>query len=98
MTQHIGDNTVRTIAMDSTEGLQRGIKAVDTGEQITVPVGKGTLGRIMNVTGDPVDDQGPVECEKRYPIHRPAPKFSELNTSDEILVTGIKVIDLLAPT
>ena len=97
VTQHIGDNTVRAIAMDSTEGLQRGIPAVDTGEQITVPVGKGTLGRIMNVTGDPVDDQGPVECEKRYPIHRPAPKFSELNTSDEILVTGIKVIDLLAP-
>ncbi len=97
VTQHIGDNTVRTIAMDSTDGLQRGIEAVDTGNPITVPVGKGTLGRIMNVTGDPVDEQGPVDYEKRYPIHRPAPKFDELNTSDEILVTGIKVIDLLAP-
>ena len=97
VTQHIGDNTVRAIAMDSTEGLQRGIQAVDTGAPITVPVGKGTLGRIMNVTGDPVDAQGAIESDTRYPIHRPAPKFSEINTSDEILVTGIKVIDLLAP-
>ncbi len=95
--QHIGDNTVRTIAMDSTEGLQRGIPAVDTRAQITVPVGDETLGRIMNVTGNPVDEQGPIKGSHRYPIHRSAPKFDELNTSDEILVTGIKVVDLLAP-
>ncbi len=97
VTQHIGDDTVRTIAMDSTEGLTRGIPAVDTGAPISVPVGKDTLGRVMNVTGAPVDDQGPLVGEATYPIHRPAPKFSELSTSNEILVTGIKVIDLLAP-
>lgn len=95
--QHIGDNTVRTIAMDSTEGLKRGISAVDTREQITVPVGDETLGRIMNVTGNPVDDQGPIKGTHKYSIHRKAPRFDELNTSDEILVTGIKVVDLLAP-
>ena len=95
--QHIGDNTVRSIAMDSTDGLKRGIEAVDTGGQITVPVGEETLGRIMNVIGDPVDEQGPIKSRKRYPIHRSAPKFDELNTSNEILVTGIKVVDLLAP-
>ncbi len=95
--QHIGDNTVRTIAMDSTEGLKRGISAVDTREQITVPVGDETLGRIMNVTGNPVDDQGPIKGTHKYSIHRNAPRFDELNTSDEILVTGIKVVDLLAP-
>jgi len=97
ITQHVGDNTVRTIAMDSTDGLMRGQTVKDTGSPITVPVGSGTLGRIINVTGDPVDNAGPVAGEKRYPIHRPAPEFTELNTSDEILVTGIKVIDLLAP-
>ena len=97
VTQHIGDDTVRTIAMDSTEGLTRGIPATDTGGPISVPVGTETLGRVMNVTGTPVDEQGPLESANRYPIHRPAPRFSELNTSDEILVTGIKVIDLLAP-
>ncbi len=97
VTQHIGDDTVRTIAMDSTEGLTRGIPATDTGGPISVPVGTETLGRVMNVTGTPVDEQGPLESANRYPIHRPAPQFSELNTSDEILVTGIKVIDLLAP-
>ena len=95
--QHIGDNTVRSIAMDTTDGLMRGLSVLNTGEQITVPVGDVTLGRIMNVTGEPVDEQGPLDSEKRYPIHRPAPKFDELNTSDEILVTGIKVVDLLAP-
>ncbi len=95
--QHIGDNTVRAIAMDSTEGLKRGIEAVDTGSQITVPVGEETLGRIINVTGDPVDEQGPIKSRKRYPIHQDAPKFDELSTSDEILITGIKVVDLLAP-
>ena len=95
--QHIGDNTARTIAMDSTEGLKRGIPIIDTGEQISVPVGEETLGRIMDVTGKPVDEQGELRSEKRYPIHRPAPKFDELSTSNEILVTGIKVVDLLAP-
>ncbi|MCD6343597.1 MAG: F0F1 ATP synthase subunit beta, partial [Spirochaetaceae bacterium] len=95
--QHIGDNTTRTIAMDSTDGLKRGISVVDTGEQITVPVGEETLGRIMDVTGKPVDEQGELKSKKRYPIHRPAPKYDELSTSNEILVTGIKVVDLLAP-
>ncbi len=95
--QHIGDKTVRTIAMDSTDGLMRGVEVIDTGNQITVPVGEETLGRIMNVTGEPVDEKGPVNSKKRYPIHQSAPKFDELKTSDEILVTGIKVVDLLAP-
>jgi F-type H+/Na+-transporting ATPase subunit beta len=95
--QHIGDNIVRTIAMDTTDGLYRGMKAVNTGAPITVPVGRETLGRIMNVTGNPVDSQGPVESETRHPIHKPAPAYVDLKGSDEILVTGIKVIDLLAP-
>jgi F-type H+/Na+-transporting ATPase subunit beta len=95
--QHIGDNTVRAIAMDSTDGLMRGQEVSDSGEQISVPVGEKTLGRIMNVTGDPVDEQGPIESEKTYPIHRPAPLFENLSTSNEVLVTGIKVVDLLAP-
>ncbi len=95
--QHIGDRTVRAIAMDSTDGLKRGTEVTDTGEQITVPVGKETLGRIINVVGAPVDDGGRIESAKRYPIHRSAPKFDELNTSDDVLVTGIKVVDLLAP-
>ncbi len=95
--QHIGDNTVRSIAMDTTDGLMRGLDVKDTGEQIMVPVGEKTLGRIMNVIGEPVDELGPIESEKKYPIHRPAPKFEDLNTSDEVLVTGIKVVDLLAP-
>ena len=95
--QHIGDNTVRTLAMDSTEGLSRGTKVISTGEPITVPVGDSTLGRIMNVTGAPVDERGPIKSDRTYPIHKKAPEFSELSTSDEILVTGIKVVDLLAP-
>ena len=95
--QHIGDNTTRAIAMDSTDGLKRGISVVDTGEQITVPVGQETLGRIMDVTGKPVDEQGELRSKMRFPIHRSAPKFDKLSTSNEILVTGIKVVDLLAP-
>ncbi len=95
--QELGERTVRTIAMDSTDGLVRGQEVVDTGGPITVPVGPGTLGRIMNVIGDPVDERGPIPATKRYPIHRDAPSFEDQATSAEILVTGIKVVDLLAP-
>ncbi|MEL7213648.1 MAG: F0F1 ATP synthase subunit beta [Pseudomonadota bacterium] len=95
--QHLGENTVRTIAMDATEGLVRGQEVTDTGTAITVPVGTATLGRIINVTGDPIDEKGPIETDERRPIHAPAPDFSEQATESEILVTGIKVIDLLAP-
>ncbi len=95
--QHLGENTVRTIAMDSTEGLVRGHEVVDTGGPITMPVGPATLGRILNVIGDPVDERGPVETEMRLPIHRLAPEYIEQSTETEILVTGIKVVDLLAP-
>lgn len=95
--QHLGEATVRTIAMDATEGLVRGQEVVDTGEPISVPVGPETLGRIVNVVGDPVDERGPLETSQRLPIHRPAPEFIEQSTETEVLVTGIKVIDLLAP-
>ena len=95
--QHLGENTVRTIAMDASEGLVRGQEVINTGNQISVPVGNATLGRIMNVTGDPVDEQGPVKSESRRPIHGDAPTFEQQSTATEILVTGIKVIDLLAP-
>ena len=95
--QHIGDNTVRCIAMGSTDGLQRGVTATDTGKGISVPVGRETLGRIFNVLGDVVDDGPPVETEQRWDIHRPAPTYEELSTSTEILETGIKVIDLICP-
>ncbi|QPH55808.1 F0F1 ATP synthase subunit beta [Pontivivens ytuae] len=95
--QHLGENTVRTIAMDSTEGLVRGQAATDTGEPIKVPVGDATLGRIMNVVGAPVDEKGPVEASEYRSIHGEAPTFEQQSTSSEILVTGIKVIDLLAP-
>lgn len=95
--QHLGENIVRCIAMDSTEGLVRGIPARYEGKQIEVPVGKNTLGRIMNVVGEPVDEMGPIVTDKYYPIHRPAPSFVEQNTKVEILETGIKVIDLLEP-
>src|ERR1700761_8663450 len=95
--QHLGENTVRTIAMDTSEGLTRGQEVIDTGGPITVPVGPGTLGRIMNVIGEPVDEAGPIAHTKRASIHRPAPSFEEQTTSAEILVTGIKVIDLLCP-
>ncbi|BDA43808.1 ATP synthase subunit beta, mitochondrial [Coccomyxa sp. Obi] len=95
--QHLGENTVRTIAMDTTDGLVRGQAVINTGEPIKVPVGKETLGRIINVIGEPVDEQGPVEAKHFLPIHREAPPFVEQSTEQEILVTGIKVVDLLAP-
>jgi F-type H+-transporting ATPase subunit beta len=95
--QHLGENVVRTIAMDTTDGLARGVAVKDTGEQITTPVGREVLGRILNVIGDPVDEAGPVTTKKRYPIHRAAPKFTNLSTQIEILETGIKVVDLIAP-
>ena len=95
--QHLGENTVRAIAMDATEGLVRGESVRDTGGPIQVPVGEATLGRILNVVGDPVDDQGPVVAQETRAIHQPAPEFAAQATSSEILVTGIKVIDLLAP-
>ena len=95
--QHLGESAVRTIAMDSTEGLVRGQSATDTGFPISMPVGPETLGRIMNVIGDPVDERGPIGHKKTYPIHRPAPDFVDQSTETEILVTGIKVVDLLAP-
>ncbi|MDE7241341.1 F0F1 ATP synthase subunit beta [Desulfovibrio sp.] len=95
--QHLGDNVVRTIAMDATEGLVRGMEVVDTGKPIMVPVGKPSVGRILNVIGRPVDGLGPVEAEKYYPIHREPPKFTDLNTKVELLETGIKVVDLLVP-
>jgi F-type H+-transporting ATPase subunit beta len=95
--QHLGERTVRTIAMDTTDGLVRGAEVLDTGAGISVPVGTGTLGRILNVIGEPIDERGPVTAEKMYTIHREAPTFEEQATSAEILVTGIKVVDLLAP-
>ena len=94
---HLGDDTVRSIAMSSTDGLTRGMDVEDSGAPISVPVGDGTLGRIMNVLGEPVDEMGPVKHEKTYAIHRPAPKFEDQSTKSEILETGIKVVDLLAP-
>jgi len=95
--QHLGENTVRTIAMDSTEGLVRGQDVLDTGKQITMPVGPATLGRILNVVGQPVDEGGPVQAEKQWEIHRPAPEFVDQSTEVEAFETGIKVVDLLAP-
>ena len=95
--QHLGDNVVRCIAMDSTDGLVRGMAAVDTGSPISVPVGKGSLGRILNVVGRPVDEMGPVDASATWPIHRPAPSFVDQSTSIELLETGIKVVDLLIP-
>ena len=95
--QHLGEGSVRTIAMDSTEGLKRGDIVTNTGEPILVPVGPETLGRIINVIGEPIDEKGPVKTKEKWPIHRQAPKFTEQSTETEMLVTGIKVIDLLAP-
>ncbi|WP_460032880.1 F0F1 ATP synthase subunit beta [Megalodesulfovibrio paquesii] len=95
--QHLGSNVVRTIAMDATEGLVRGMAAADTGKPIMAPVGKASLGRIMNVVGKPVDEMGPIDSDKYLPIHREAPEFTEQSTSVELLETGIKVVDLLIP-
>jgi len=95
--QHLGENTVRTIAMDATEGLVRGEGVSDTGGPITIPVGNATLGRIMNVVGEPIDEKGPVEADETRAIHQVAPEFSDQATTSEVLETGIKVIDLLAP-
>src|SRR5215213_9160338 len=95
--QHLGENMVRTIAMDATEGLTRGQRVNATGSQIRVPVGPKTLGRIMNVIGEPIDELGPIGSDMSAPIHAPAPAFVDQSTESSILVTGIKVIDLLAP-
>ncbi|NQV21513.1 MAG: F0F1 ATP synthase subunit beta, partial [Rhodospirillales bacterium] len=94
---HLGESTVRTIAMDTTDGLVRGGEVRDTGAPITVPVGPETLGRIINVIGEPVDERGPVIAKAFAPIHAPAPSFADQSTEQEILITGIKVVDLLAP-
>ncbi|MEE2996940.1 MAG: F0F1 ATP synthase subunit beta [Pseudomonadota bacterium] len=95
--QHLGESTVRTIAMDTTEGLVRGQDVTDTGSPITMPVGPETLGRILNVIGEPIDERGPLSTSKRLPIHRDAPEFTDQSTETDVLVTGIKVVDLLAP-
>src|SRR5581483_3039363 len=95
--QHLGEGRVRTVAMEPTEGLVRGMTVTDTGGPITVPVGRETLGRVMNVIGEPVDNLGPVNTKKRYPIHRHAPSFEEQSTEQKLLETGIKVIDLIQP-
>ncbi|MBN2460205.1 MAG: F0F1 ATP synthase subunit beta [Candidatus Cloacimonetes bacterium] len=94
---HLGENKVRAVAMDSTDGLVRNQVVIDTGQAITVPVGEKVLGRIINIVGEPIDNKGPIKTEKRYPIHRHAPVFEDLSTEDEILETGIKVVDLIEP-
>ena len=95
--QHLGDNWVRTISMSGTEGIKRGFKVSDSGAPISVPVGEGVMGRVLDVTGNPVDERGPVIAEKRYPIHRQPPPLVEQSTSPQVLATGIKVIDLICP-
>ena len=94
---HLGENKVRTVAMSTTDGLVRGMKVIDTGRPIAVPVGEKTLGRIMNVLGDPIDQQGPIDSEERWPIHREAPEFTDQETSTQVFETGVKVFDLLVP-
>src|ERR1700750_2767515 len=95
--QHLGDNWVRAISMSGTEGLKRGYEVTDTGGPISVPVGEGVMGRVLDVTGSPVDERGPVHADKRYPIHRPPPALADQSTSPQLLSTGIKVIDLICP-
>src|SRR5271166_5362262 len=95
--QHLGEGRVRCIGMEATEGMVRGMNAIDQGGPISVPVGRGTLGRVMNVIGEPVDNLGPVACDKRMPIHRLAPAFDEQSTTAEMFETGVKVIDLIQP-
>src|SRR5262249_34592928 len=95
--QHLGDKWVRTVSMSGTEGLKRGFEVRDTGGPISVPVGPGVMGRVLDVTGSPVDERGPVRSDKRYPIHRPPPPLADQSTSPEVLSTGIKVIDLICP-
>ncbi len=95
--QHLGEGRVRTVALQPTEGMVRGMKVIDTGAPITVPVGRPTLGRVMNVIGQPVDNMGPLESDTRYPIHRPAPTFDQQSVTLEMFETGIKVIDLVQP-
>src|SRR6185312_13270408 len=95
--QHLGEGRVRAIAMEATDGMVRGMKAIDLSGPISVPVGHGTLGRVMNVIGEPVDNLGPIATKERYPIHRPAPSFEEQATTAEMFETGIKVIDLIQP-
>src|SRR6202161_3260448 len=95
--QHLGDNWIRAVAMSSTEGLKRGIEVTDTGAAICSPVGEAVMGRVFNVTGDPVDEQGPVKADKYLPIHRAAPALVDQSTSPQVLTTGIKVIDLICP-
>src|SRR6266403_5871042 len=95
--QHLGDKWVRTISMSGTEGLKRGYEVIDTGAPIMMPVGEAVMGRMFDVCGNPVDERGPVNAEKRYPIHRPAPKLVDQSTSPQVLATGIKVIDLICP-
>ncbi len=95
--QHLGESRVRTVAMDSTDGLVRGMESIDTGQPISIPVGPEVLGRLINVTGGTIDGKGPINSDLKYPIHRPAPKFNELSTKKEMFETGIKVIDLLEP-
>src|SRR5919199_367012 len=95
--EHLGDDRVRAVAMDSTDGLSRGMEVVDSGSPITVPVGDATLGRIFNLLGEPIDLGDDVETDERWPIHRPAPQVEDLTPTTEMFETGIKVIDLLAP-
>ena len=95
--QHLGENKVRAVSMDSSDGISRGMVAFDTGDPISVPVGEGVLGRIINITGDPIDEKGPIESKVKWPIHRVSPRFEDLSAEEEILETGLKVIDLIEP-
>src|ERR1700757_119224 len=95
--QHLGEGRARCVAMEATDGMVRGMKAIDLGGPISVPVGHGTLGRVMNVIGEPVDELGPIEYKERTPIHRPAPAFDEQATTAEMFETGVKVVDLIQP-